>query len=295
MFSIITPTFNRAHTLHRVYQSLTSQTFKDFQWIIVDDFSTDNTATLVGNWIKVGVIKIEYLKLNENMGKAHAVNFGLTKCTENITIIADSDDSFDTNTLEDLCLIWTIIKVTHLSEKIASVWTMTKDINGVFVGDLFPKDFWQVGFKERVLENNIKGEKWASWDTSILKTTQMYAQKKLYIEESHTWNIINKKYDFICLNIAHRTYFDSPDGIMATKICSSENAKRKFYNSYYGLHDIDFKKGLLRGYYRELMFQHVSAMIYFKDVNYRFKFGQYLICLLAFLLMIPGRLFQKLL
>ena len=45
--TIITPTYNRAHTLSRVYDSLKNQTFKDFKWIIIDDGSTDDTENLV--------------------------------------------------------------------------------------------------------------------------------------------------------------------------------------------------------------------------------------------------------
>ena len=50
--TIITPTYNRAHTLSRVYESLKNQTFKDFKWIIIDDGSTDNTEGLVKSFHK---------------------------------------------------------------------------------------------------------------------------------------------------------------------------------------------------------------------------------------------------
>jgi glycosyltransferase involved in cell wall biosynthesis len=44
LFTVFTPIYNRAHTLHRVYDSLRAQTLRDFEWIVVDDGSTDNTA-----------------------------------------------------------------------------------------------------------------------------------------------------------------------------------------------------------------------------------------------------------
>ena len=47
LFTVFTPTFDRAHTLGRVYACLQDQTFRDFEWLIVDDGSTDDTATLV--------------------------------------------------------------------------------------------------------------------------------------------------------------------------------------------------------------------------------------------------------
>lgn len=50
LFTVFTPTYNRAHTLYRVYDSLVSQTFRDFEWFVVDDGSTDGTKTLVSDW-----------------------------------------------------------------------------------------------------------------------------------------------------------------------------------------------------------------------------------------------------
>ena len=49
-FTVFTPTYERAHTLARVYNSLCAQTFGDFEWVIVDDGSTDGTADLVAGW-----------------------------------------------------------------------------------------------------------------------------------------------------------------------------------------------------------------------------------------------------
>ncbi|WP_438317035.1 glycosyltransferase family 2 protein [Candidatus Caldatribacterium sp. SIUC1] len=51
-FTVFTPTFNRAHLLDRAFQSLKNQTFRDFEWVIVDDGSTDETQDIVTHWIK---------------------------------------------------------------------------------------------------------------------------------------------------------------------------------------------------------------------------------------------------
>jgi len=68
-FSVFTATYNRAKFLPRVYKSLKDQTFKDFEWIIVDDGSTDNTEELVNSFLNEKVLKsIKYIK-KENAGK----------------------------------------------------------------------------------------------------------------------------------------------------------------------------------------------------------------------------------
>ena len=50
--TVFTPTFNRAHTLPRTYESLKNQRDKRFVWLIVDDGSTDDTKQLVDRWMK---------------------------------------------------------------------------------------------------------------------------------------------------------------------------------------------------------------------------------------------------
>ena len=49
--TVFTPTYNRAHTLNRVYESLKRQTCDDFEWLVIDDGSTDNTKTLLDGFI----------------------------------------------------------------------------------------------------------------------------------------------------------------------------------------------------------------------------------------------------
>lgn len=58
--TIFTPTFNRAYTLHKCYESLKRQTSKDFVWLIIDDGSSDNTKELVDKWINENEVEIRY-------------------------------------------------------------------------------------------------------------------------------------------------------------------------------------------------------------------------------------------
>ena len=71
--TIFTPTYNRAHTLVRTYNSLCQQTCKDFEWLIIDDGSTDNTYEIVQEWIEESDFKIRYI-YKENGGKHTALN-----------------------------------------------------------------------------------------------------------------------------------------------------------------------------------------------------------------------------
>lgn len=89
--SIFTPTYNRAHLLPVLYQSLINQTNKNFIWLIVDDGSKDNTEDLINSWIKENKIKIEYYK-KENGGKNTAMDFAHEHCKTEYIACVDSDD-----------------------------------------------------------------------------------------------------------------------------------------------------------------------------------------------------------
>ncbi|WP_299274640.1 glycosyltransferase family 2 protein [uncultured Psychroserpens sp.] len=291
MFNIITPTYNREHTLERVYESLKNQDFKAFSWIIIDDCSTDNTFDLVDSWIKTGIIAISYYKLDKNQGKSAAVNYGLDLCDQPYTIIADSDDSFSSNTLSDLKELWKT--VSDSKPQVASIWTLTKNEKGDIVGDTFPEERWQVGFDERVLNYHVDGEKWACWRTSILADQKMYTSHKCHIQESHTWNAINKKFDFLCVNIAHRCYFSSEDGLIASKKSRKDLAMVYYYGGYYGLLDVSISEIFKHKYYRNLAFDYFKSRLLFSDKKLKLGSFKFLVSGLIFIVRFPKRLIKK--
>lgn len=91
MLTIFTPTYNRGYILERLYKSLINQTNKNFEWVIVDDGSIDNTKKLVEKWINNKQIKIKYF-YQENSGKSSAHNLGVMKAEGDFFTCVDSDD-----------------------------------------------------------------------------------------------------------------------------------------------------------------------------------------------------------
>lgn len=92
MISVLTATYNRAHTLTRLYKSLSAQADKNFTWLIVDDGSSDETAQLVESFIASSAINISYLR-KTNGGKHSAVNAGVDFLSDGWALIVDSDDA----------------------------------------------------------------------------------------------------------------------------------------------------------------------------------------------------------
>ena len=100
--TVFTPTYNRAYILENLYRSLQRQTFRDFEWLIVDDGSSDNTKELVLKWQKEeNHFLIRYF-YKENGGKHRAINYGVERAEGELFFIVDSDDYLTNDSLEKI-------------------------------------------------------------------------------------------------------------------------------------------------------------------------------------------------
>lgn len=95
--SIIIPTYNRAHLIERSIQSILNQTYEDFELLIVDDGSTDNTQEVVEG---INDFRIRYIPCEENGGAAKARNIGIAEAKYDYIAFQDSDDEWHSDKLE---------------------------------------------------------------------------------------------------------------------------------------------------------------------------------------------------
>lgn len=102
--SVFTPTYNRSHLIGRLYDSLCRQTCRNFEWLVVDDGSTDNTEELFAKWTAEADFPIRYYK-KENGGKHTAINFGLELAQGELFFTVDSDDWLTNDAIEKI-LSW---------------------------------------------------------------------------------------------------------------------------------------------------------------------------------------------
>ena len=103
--TIFTPTYNRVHTLPRTYQSLCQQTCKDFEWLIIDDGSTDNTRELIQGFIDEAIIPIRYI-YKENGGLYTGYNTAYANIETELNVCIDSDDYMPENAVELVVKTW---------------------------------------------------------------------------------------------------------------------------------------------------------------------------------------------
>lgn len=98
MITVFTPSYNRAKLLPALYESLKRQTYKDFEWLVVDDGSTDDTRQVVEGFLKEKAISVRYF-YKENGGKHTAINLGVREARGELFFIVDSDDELPADSL----------------------------------------------------------------------------------------------------------------------------------------------------------------------------------------------------
>ena len=99
--TILTPTYNRGGVLNELFQSLQKQTTKEFEWLLVDDGSRDNTKNVVEEMKQIVDFPIRYI-YKENGGKHTALNVGVKQITSELTFIVDSDDTLVPDAIETI-------------------------------------------------------------------------------------------------------------------------------------------------------------------------------------------------
>ena len=130
MITILTPAYNRAKTLNRLYNSLLEQTNKNFKWVIVDDGSVDETKDVVDKILQQQKLDVKYY-YKANGGKHTALNYGLNEIETELTYVVDSDDYLPKDAVETITTDYEEIKD---NKELAGLAYLKADINLNVVG-----------------------------------------------------------------------------------------------------------------------------------------------------------------
>lgn len=228
--TVFTPTYNRAHLLPRLYESLKNQTSKDFIWMIIDDGSIDDTKNLVDHWIKESNFEIHYhYKKNGGMHTAHNLAYSLIDTELNVCI--DSDDQMPSNAVEIIINIWNKEK-NHT--KLAGIIGLDTDLEGNVLGTPIPKDLKKGNLKDLYKKFGVTGDKKLVLRSDLTKQYPAYPEyeKEKLVPLGILYLMIGNDYDFIysnevlCLvdyqeggssNTIQKQYFQSPRGFAYAK------------------------------------------------------------------------------
>lgn len=186
--SVLTPAYERAATLPRLYESLVRQSFRDFEWIVVDDGSRDETGELVRGWVDSAPFAIDY-RWQENRGKNVAVNRAVETARGKFCAVMDSDDWYAPEALHCMLSCWESIPAAR-REEFANVEGLCADPEGEVIGDRFPADVFDSNVFEVEFRHGVSGDKVGMYRRDILREFPFPEDLGWYVSEGLVWNRI---------------------------------------------------------------------------------------------------------
>lgn len=222
--TVFTPTYNRGYIINKLYESLMRQTFRDFEWIIIDDGSSDNTEQIINTFKKKCSFPLTYIKV-KNGGKHRAVNKGVRMAKGELFFIVDSDDCLVDDSLE---IVDSVEKTIKDKEKFAGICGLRGYSNEKMVGTSFDGKTIDITSLERK-KYKIFGDKAEVFYTEILKKYPFpEIENENFMTECVVWDKIafdgyklrffNKKIyicDYLPDGLSHNSkklFLDNPKG-----------------------------------------------------------------------------------
>lgn len=198
ILTIFTPTYNRAHTIGRTYESLKKQNCKEFIWLIIDDGSTDNTSKLVEQWKNESCgFEIRYI-YKENGGMHTAHNIAYENIDTELNVCIDSDDCLAEEAVQKILNKWEAVKDFGY----AGIIGLDADMNtGEIIGSKFPEDMWETTLVEYYAKGG-KGDKKLVYRTDVINRYPPYpvfAGEK-YVALAYKYRLIDNDYKLAVLN-----------------------------------------------------------------------------------------------
>ena len=193
--SILTPTYNRAKLLNRLYKSLVENTKYnvEIEWLIMDDGSNDNTSQEVEKFIKENKFDIQYYS-QENKGKMVAINNLIGYATGDLIIECDSDDYFKNNA-------FLTIKNTfnEMDDNTYALCYLKYDQNECNIGNLFKQK--ETTMFDLYFKQGEDGEKVLVYNAKIRKqfSYELESNEK-FITEARMYHKMDMQYKIKCFN-----------------------------------------------------------------------------------------------
>lgn len=210
--TIFTPTYNRSRFLHGLYLSLQQQTVNDFEWLIVDDGSTDNTKLTVetiidGDGNSTSNLHIRYIR-KSNGGKHTAINIGVQEAKGKLFLILDSDDTLPSDAIETILSYYDRCKY---KKDCAGVCGLMAHHNGERIGGGFPAEEMYESSLYFRYKLGVTGDLLEVFKTSVLREFPFPEIKgEKFCPEALVWNRIAVKYKLYCFNkvVYYRDYLE---------------------------------------------------------------------------------------
>jgi glycosyltransferase involved in cell wall biosynthesis len=186
-FSVIIPSYNYGHFIKECLNSVLAQTYSDWECLIIDNASTDNTESICREYLQD--TRFNYIKLNENQGPSHARNIALKQCKGDFVLFLDADDLIENNKLQSA---HEIINETNSDLVFTDFRYFSKDPEVIhktvsFKGIFEPGIINAVTIREKLVEGNVFAISCVIAKRSVLEKAAYFDEKISYNEDWDLW------------------------------------------------------------------------------------------------------------
>lgn len=222
--TVFTPVYNRAGIIHSLYESLKQQSFKDFEWLIVDDGSKDTIEEVVQSFIKEGIINIRFYS-QPNGGKHRAINKGVELAKGDLFFIVDSDDTITPDALEQLNKYFQQVKDDNRFAGVSGYRCFPDGSSKIQMMDV---EFVDCDNKDFFFKHNPSKSIGGAADAYKLSILKQYPfpdiKGEKFCAESLVWNRISRKYIIRHFNKTIYIWNYLPDGLTKGMIKNRMNS-----------------------------------------------------------------------
>lgn len=238
--TIFTPAYNRANLLPRLYESLCNQTVQDFEWLVVDDGSVDDTRAVIATWIQEQKFPIRYI-YQENQGMHGAHNTAYHAIQNELNTCIDSDDYMPHNAVELILNKWNTVD----KDKFAGIIGLDSFENGAIIGTIMEAE--ETTLEDFYLKGGT-GDKKLVYRTDVIKQYPDYpifegenyvglASKYILIDQDYKLAVLNEVLVIVeylptgSSNTMFLQYLKNPKGFMYYRtvfMLNSKSMKRRY-------------------------------------------------------------------
>jgi hypothetical protein len=223
-FTVFTPTRNRGHVLHRVYESLQRQTFREFEWLIVDNDSDDDTPTIVAAWQAEADFPIRYVR-HANRGLHVSRDRAVREARGELFMEFRSADSCMPEAFERFMYHWLSIPEAE-RRGFVGVTALVMNERGTVIGKPFPRDVIDSNPNELFYRYGLRGERWGFQRTDVLRDNPVEVMEGYtgYVPEGAIWSRIGRRYRTRFVNEVLRVYWLDQPTSLSNPVRFADNA-----------------------------------------------------------------------
>ncbi|MFR9164959.1 MAG: glycosyltransferase family 2 protein [Dysgonomonas sp.] len=266
LISVLTPVYNRADKIHRVFDSLEKSTYRNFELIILDDGSTDNIEEVVNEYKQKVTYPVTFLR-KENEGKHVALNILHQMAKGKYVFQLDSDDEIMPDAMETALKVWDNIDPAKKDDYWCVLGRVIDQHERKMQGELFDEGVNNLEWDEirKIMKKN-QAEKWGLQRTDVLRKYKLPEPKGItFVMEGLLWDLIQNDYKEYLTNEIFRVYYINDGDCLTQPIKNIQWAKNKYYSRLYSLNRGKTYKIPLKEYWTHIAYVSICYLLLSKE------------------------------